>query len=443
MIPLSNLAPVLPPDLATTYHRVKHHVNAKTGIIPWIKEIPTDYAGDLFHIYQAKHPIFAKNDALFRLLRNLESTSSAIACTRAEAMMLAICEAMERWTYVTQGNEFSLCYSYNQLKGKAVLPALLHGYSKMQYDNRVQNNKKHPSGGGYIPEPLDLDLEVQWCPVFDLVNQEWKFVLKSSCYYGYSDNKRVFSVADSRGVSAGPNKAFCIWNGLLELIETDAGAIWNANRIQCPAVDIESFNNPFFDKIVDLHNRLGRELWAIDISMDIDGVVVIAVISHDQNTNSVVKGFGSHPLPASALEKALMECCQMLPNVIEDTPADEQKEHRPAFRPRPNRREEKCLTHFKPNYDLPRLHCGDYPNTPPIQTNRQLITALSQAGVTPMIHDATRPELGLHVLKVLAPGMRSWFDRRAGGRIHEVPLKLGLRTQPLAEHELNDAPVES
>ena len=442
MIPLSNLAPFLPPDLAKTYNRVKQHIDAKTGIIPWLKEIPTNYAGDLFHIYQAKHPIIAQNDKLFRLLRNLESTSSAIGSSREEAMMLAICEALERWSCVTQGNEISFSYSYNQLRDRAIHPALLHGYSTIQYDNRVQNNIEHPTGGGYIPESLDLDLQVNWCPVYDLVNQEWKYILKSSCYYGCSDGNRVFSVADSRGVAAGPNKAFCIWNGLLELVETDAGAIWNANRIKCPAIDIESFNNPFFESIKDLHERLDRDLWAIDISMDVAGVVVIAVISRDRLTDSVIKGFGSHPIPERALQKALMECCQMLPNVIEDE-ISQKDGAEPTYRPRPNRREELCLTHFKPNDNLPIRQLADYPNSPSIKTSRHLVSALTRVGVTPMIHDATRPELGLHVLRILAPGMRSWFNRRAGGRIHEVPIKLGLRTTPLAEHELNDKPVEA
>lgn len=424
--------------LEKTYALVKPHVDPKTGIIPWVKRLPTPYAGHAFHIFLAKHPVIGRVDSLQALLANIRASSSAIGYTPRHARLLAICEALERWSCVSQDDEYAELHTYNEIRDRAIGPAILHGFSVRQYADRETNNQLYPDGGRFIPEPLDPDKKVRWCPIYDLANASWKYVLKSSCYYGYHDEGHVFSVADSRGVAAGPSREFCLWQGLLELIETDAVAIWNANRLRRPGVDVASFENAALMRLCQVHEALGRDLWVLDVSMDIEGIRVFAAISRDRAGGGAIKGFGTHPIAGKALEKALLECCQMLPNVI--PLQDESGE--PLLPPRGNTATDEAPAHFFPDASSPR-GIDHYRHMPRTTCIGALIDTLASKGITPLVLDATRPELGIVVLRVYAAGMRSWFPREGPGRLYEVPVNLGFRDAPLAAHEHYPIPVES
>ncbi len=54
-----------------------------------------------------------------------------------------------------------------------------------------------------------------------------------------------------------------------------------------------------------------------------------------------------------------------------------------------------------------------------------------------LVLDQTRPDVGVPVVRVVVPGLRHFYRRFAPGRLYDVPVKLGLRAQPLAESELN------
>jgi len=45
------------------------------------------------------------------------------------------------------------------------------------------------------------------------------------------------------------------------------------------------------------------------------------------------------------------------------------------------------------------------------------------------------------VVRVIVPGMRHFWARFAPGRLYDVPVGMGRRKRPLAEADLNPAPV--
>ena len=63
------------------------------------------------------------------------------------------------------------------------------------------------------------------------------------------------------------------------------------------------------------------------------------------------------------------------------------------------------------------------------------------AGMEFLVLDQTRPDIGMPVARVLVPGMRHFWARFAPGRLYDVPVSTGRREQPLAEADLNPAPV--
>ena len=55
--------------------------------------------------------------------------------------------------------------------------------------------------------------------------------------------------ADSNGNAAGSSIEDAVLQGALELIERDAVALWWYNRSRLPAVDLDSFNDPWIEEL--------------------------------------------------------------------------------------------------------------------------------------------------------------------------------------------------
>jgi len=58
-----------------------------------------------------------------------------------------------------------------------------------------------------------------------------------------------------------------------------------------------------------------------------------------------------------------------------------------------------------------------------------------------LVLEQTRPDIGMPVARVIVPGMRHFWPRFAPGRLYDVPVSTGHRQTPLAEANLNPAPV--
>jgi ribosomal protein S12 methylthiotransferase accessory factor len=65
------------------------------------------------------------------------------------------------------------------------------------------------------------------------------------------------------------------------------------------------------------------------------------------------------------------------------------------------------------------------------------VSLAKEAGLDFLVLDQTRPDIEAPVVRVIVPGLRHFYRRFGPGRLYDVPVKLGLRDRPLAEHELN------
>jgi len=59
-----------------------------------------------------------------------------------------------------------------------------------------------------------------------------------------------------------------------------------------------------------------------------------------------------------------------------------------------------------------------------------------RAGLDFLVLDQTRPDVEVPVVRVIVPGLRHFYRRFGPGRLYDVPVKLGLREQPIPESEL-------
>ncbi|HEU4538057.1 MAG TPA: YcaO-like family protein, partial [Polyangiaceae bacterium] len=66
---------------------------------------------------------------------------------------------------------------------------------------------------------------------------------------------------------------------------------------------------------------------------------------------------------------------------------------------------------------------------------------LDEAGLEAVAVDKTRPDLGLHVVQAIVPGLRHFWPRFGPGRLYDVPVRCGWLPRAYAEHELNPVPL--
>jgi ribosomal protein S12 methylthiotransferase accessory factor YcaO len=59
-----------------------------------------------------------------------------------------------------------------------------------------------------------------------------------------------------------------------------------------------------------------------------------------------------------------------------------------------------------------------------------------RAGLDFLVLNQTRPDVEVPVVRVIVPGLRHFYRRFGPGRLYDVPVKLGLRDQPIPESEL-------
>ena len=123
----------------------------------------------------------------------------------------------------------------------------------------------------------------------------------------------LFARADSNGCAAGAVPEEAVLQGLLELIERDAVALWWYSRARRPGVDLCTSTDPYVARLQAHYRGLQRSLWVLDIRSDL-GVPSFAALSArtDQPQQDILYGFGSHLDPAVALSRALTELNQSL-----------------------------------------------------------------------------------------------------------------------------------
>jgi thiazole/oxazole-forming peptide maturase SagD family component len=77
-------------------------------------------------------------------------------------------------------------------------------------------------------------------------------------------------MGDSNGNAAGNSLEEAILQGFMELVERDSVALWWYNRIQRPAVDLDSFDEPYLQALRDYYQSQNYELWVLDITSDLN-----------------------------------------------------------------------------------------------------------------------------------------------------------------------------
>ncbi|MEU4806576.1 TOMM precursor leader peptide-binding protein [Actinosynnema sp. NPDC023587] len=414
-----------------------HLVGPVTGIV---KRIEPD-GPEFFNCYRSGPNVAATVTDLDGLRSALRSHNGGKGVTPLHAEVSALCEAAERHSALFHGDEERLRGSLRGLGERAVHPQDLMLHDPRQFTDRDGWNAAH-APFQHVVAPFDPDAELDWTPVWSVTARRHRLVPTAMLYFGVPTGPEGASLrADSNGTAAGGSVEDAVLHGLCELVERDAVAIWWYNRLRVAGVDLDAFADPWVDESRAQHARLGRRVWVLDVTSDLGVPVLVALSARADTGGQVVLGLGAHLDARTALRRAVAELNQMMPAVLAGAalaPDDPDLAHwwRTATAT--------GQPYLSPAPDLPARRPADFPRAPAqdlaadVDLVRERVEA---AGVEVLVLDQTRPDVGVPVVKVLAPGLRHFWARFAPGRLFDVPVARGLRDRPTPYHRLNPIPV--
>jgi len=410
-----------------TYARLRHQISPITGVLSSLAPLegrthplrPT-FSAAYFTPVRAEAPVFNEFHAL----------AFGKGRTPDQSRVSALGEAIERWSALFQGDEPRVHARLADLGEAAVHPRELLLFSEHQYGHRERLNAEYRLPRGAIPLPLDERLELDWTPVWSLSHERKRYVPTSYCYNRHPSPPELrITTADSNGNAAGNCLEEAILQGFLELAERDAAAIWWYNRLRRPGVDLRSFQEPYFDALLEHHRAQGWRLWALDLTHDLGIPTFVALGCFPSNGRYCV-GLGAHLDARIALQRALTEFNQLFdPQQKAWAPWLESDLEDPSF--------------LRPDETVPARTAAHFGAPPQEDIRDDVLTCVDRArraGLETLVLDQTRPDVGLSVVKVMVPGLRHFWPRFAPGRLYEVPVRMGWRAQPLNETQLNPYP---
>jgi oxazoline/thiazoline synthase len=428
-----------------TYERLSRHISPITGIVREL--LPVDETDGLTYSYAAGHNFALPGHDLAMLRRTLRGLSGGKGRTEIQARTSAVCEAVERYSGVWRDDRPTVQGRLADFDedGAVSLPELLQ-YSQAQYDAREAWNSEG-AGGRYnqVPRPYDPELRMAWTPAWSLRDERERLVPASYVWFGHPDfYQHLLCFPDGNGTASGNTLAEAVLQGFCELVERDSVALWWYNRLCRPGVDLDSFGDPYFDRLREFYDARGRSLWLLNLTTDLD-IPTFAAVSHRTDghpTEDVILGFGAHLDCRLAASRALTELNQFLPVVSHDAPDGstfywEDDEYVVGWWRTARMGAQPWL---RPSPVLPSRGAGDFraPDADDVRDEvRACVRIAAEHGLDVMVTDLSRPDVELRVARVMVPGLRHFWRRLAPGRLYDVPVRLGWLPAPLTEAELN------
>ena len=419
-----------------TVQQHEHLMSPITGVVTELVRV-TDPANPLVHTYRAGHA-FGSATSLRGLRSTLRHKSSGKGKTDSQSRASGFCEAVERYSGIYQGDEPRKTAPFAELGDLAIHPECCLCISDSQYTNRNEVNQNRQAAHDWIPQRFDPSQTIEWTPVWSLTQEQHKYLPTAFCYYNYPLPKgQRFCKADSNGNAAGNTLEEAILQGLMELVERDSVALWWYNRLRRPAVDLTSFDEPYFLDLQQFYAENHRELWVLDLTADL-GIPAFAGVSRRMMGESerLILGFGAHLDPTIAVLRALTEVNQ-LGLELDKLPNDQLEGDAQLWLLEATLDNQPYLA---PDPAQPPKTVSDYPKWWGNDIRDDVMTCVEivqQAGLETLVLDQTRPDIGLNVVKVIVPGMRHFWSRFGPGRLYDVPVQLGWLETPTAETDMN------
>jgi ribosomal protein S12 methylthiotransferase accessory factor len=405
-------------------------VDPHTGVVREVVEFRIDDDDPPFVHYLST----ASNTEAFGYLPNFGNNGGAAATARA-AIAKALGEAVERYCAAFFRPDDLIYSRHGDLHETATHPDGYALYTSAQY-----------AAPGFPWRPFDSDTTVAWTRGISLVTGETTLVPAAYVYVPYryqrSRSETPITQPISTGLACGTSLQDATLTALCEVIERDAFTItWQA-RLSRPRIQADSLPVDLMARL-DRFRSVGLTVHLIDITTDIACPTVLTVAEGFTPTSpAVAVAAAAHPDPDIAMRKSLEElahtrkfasqCMDFMPPVPVDIenehPAvDDQRAHLRFYCPQ----EAKPLAEFA--WAGTEEICLRDIRTTTSQTLDALVADVAATGQDIIAVDLTTSdvaELGLHVVRVVVPGLHPLhmghaFRCRGGDRLATIPLHLG------------------
>ncbi|HEY9653331.1 MAG TPA: TOMM precursor leader peptide-binding protein, partial [Coleofasciculaceae cyanobacterium] len=178
-----------------TLKKYEHHISPITGVVHTLQQ-KNQEGSTAIHSYYAGHNFAMMFDSLYFLRQTVRGKSGGKGKTDIQAKASALCEAIERYSGIFQGDEIRHQDTYLNLGNAALDLNNCLNFSEEQYETRTHWNTTCELNQ-QVPEPFDETATLEWTPIWSLTHQDFKYLPTAYCYYGYSREQNPFCWADS------------------------------------------------------------------------------------------------------------------------------------------------------------------------------------------------------------------------------------------------------
>ncbi|MBQ4809906.1 YcaO-like family protein [Pseudoalteromonas luteoviolacea] len=340
--------------------------------------------------------------------------------SQAQSMASALCESIERKNAQFRNITPSLFARQSSLPHRSYSFNQLVPYSERQY-TKFADPEDAESKRTQAVIKFD-EGQINWQRAWSLSQNEPVYLPYVSCFANTPYQEDKFGKWHSNGCAAGNNIEEAIMQGLFELIERDAVAIWWYNKLPRPSFDLSSLDTNYIEPLNQTISA-NHEYWVLDLTID-TGVSVMAAIGKNKSTSGWVFGFGCHLKPEMAAQRALTELCQLIP--IRDqngAPFDFDAIETADFL-FPCQDSLPIIPTLKPSGDL-KLDI------------LAVVEQLQDLDLETLVLDYSQEPIPIKTANVFVPGLCHIWPQLGNQRLYNVPVKLGMRPAPLTEATIN------
>jgi ribosomal protein S12 methylthiotransferase accessory factor len=393
-----------------TLARLSRHVSPWTGIVADVSPLP-GHGTDPVPIHRSA---FLTCPLARSVARPADFHRVALGKGRSaeQSRASALGEALERSVAQYRGDEPTVHASAEELSSARVLsPPTLRPLSAHQLGALA---------------PWRADEAMHWIDVDSLTRHDVCKAPSTFCYantpFAREEERCRF---DSNGCAAGRTLEEALLQGLLEVIERDAVAIWWYNRIVAPSLPTSILGTGMLSAIQRSLDPTS-DWWLLDVTHDLETPVCVAV-ARRRSDGQLRFGFGCHVEARLAAQRAATELCQLL--AVGD--------HRGA------------AFDFAKVASEPYLHPSTAADgaAPALAASTEhdaisgaleaCIARLAARGLEVLVHRYPAIDDALVVVKAIVPGACHIWPQLGAARLYQVPVDRGWAPRPLAEHELN------
>ena len=381
---------------AATLQRLQPLIDPVTGIISHLQRINSGtalpvYSAGFFKRQEPGSPYEPSSNHVLTLGKGFSDEQSRAS---------AACEAVERWAAQWQGSEPQVDAAPAGLQSRYLLPQQLAPFSARQYEQFLQRSTVADGDRRQAVKRFPVEGEMVWVSAWSLTEDEPVYLPRDYVYAVEDNGELPFCRWNSNGCATGNTVEEAILQGLLEVVERDAVAIWWYNKR--PAGGIARAQLP--DSLRDaIENTLGEQwnYWLLNITPNSNIPVVVAVARHRDNGEYRL-GYGCHVDGRLAVQRAVTELAQIMaiggkgPRGFEFSAIPES----PFLHP------------------LQSLSAPQWPAPPDTigQAINYCLDALAREKLEVLVHHYPR-DLPLQVVKVIVPGACHIWPQLASPRL--------------------------